>query len=183
VKIFENPIDESILQNPMPIFYRIRNWILGENIPSRFVKWIFYINFGISILFLGWHFLGFLSVFFRNTIFSNKQILVDEIIQQNAEKLGYTAEELVRKMELHHIFSLVIWILICWALALFWRRNNKAIFYFLFLFLIYFLQGIYFFGWSFIKLELTAFDWYSILIFAILIAADKLIPYLIDKED
>jgi heme A synthase len=110
--------------------------------------------------------LGFAAVFFRKFVFAKKQIAVDEIIQSNAKNLGYTFEELIRYLQIHHLVSAALWLLILWVLVLFWRGSKKIYLYILFLLLAYFIQGIYFFGWRFITHELTLFDWSVFILFS-----------------
>lgn len=182
MKFSENPLEENFLQSPLSVFYRLRKWIYGDLIPSTYVRWFYFINTIIGFIFFGWHLLGFFSVYVRNVVFSKKQIEVDEIIKINSQKMGYTMEELIWSLECHHITSVAIWVTVLWVLILFWKRRTNAIIYILFLFLIYFLQGIYFFGWRFITVELTQFDWYAMSLFVVLLIIDKLIPVIVENE-
>jgi hypothetical protein len=167
VKIVKETMDENFLQSPMPFINRLRFWIYGSNSPELHVKIIYIVNSIISFLFVCWHFLAFAAVFFRSFVFAKKQISVDEIIQSNAKKLGYTFEELISYLQIHHLVSAAIWMLILWVLVLFWRGSKKIYFYILFLLLAYFIQGIYFFGWRFITHELTLFDWLIFVVFSL----------------
>ena len=48
--------------------------------------------------------------------------------------------------------------------------------------LIYFLQGIYFFGWRFITDELTIYDWSMFMIFSLSLVAGVLIQLFFKKD-
>lgn len=159
-------MDENFLQSPLPFINRLRLWIYGTTSPKLFVKIIYSLNTLVSLLFVFWHVLGFAAVFFRKFVFAKKQIAVDEIIQSNAKNLGYTFEELIRYLQIHHLVSAALWLLILWVLVLFWRGSKKTYLYILFLLLAYFIQGIYFFGWRFITHELTLFDWSVFILFS-----------------
>ena len=159
-------MDENFLQSPLPFINRLRLWIYGTTSPKLFVKIIYSLNTSVSLLFGCWHVLGFAAVFFRKFVFAKKQIAVDEIIQSNAKNLGYTFEELIRYLQIHHLVSAALWMLILWVLVLFWRGSKKIYLYILFLLLAYFIQGIYFFGWRFITHELTLFDWSVFILFS-----------------
>ncbi len=176
-------MDENFLQSPLPFINRLRLWIYGSANPKLFVKLIYTLNSFISLLFLSWHVLGFTSVFLRKFVFTKKQIAVDEVIQLNAKKLGYTFEELIRYLQIHHLVSAALWILILWVLVLFWRGSKKIYLYILFLLLAYFIQGIYFFGWRFITHELTLFDWSVFILFSLSLLTGGIIQMFFSKAD
>jgi hypothetical protein len=183
VKIVKDTMDENFLQSPLPFINRLRLWIYGSANPKLFVKLIYTLNSFISLLFLSWHVLGFTSVFLRKFVFTKKQIAVDEVIQLNAKKLGYTFEELIRYLQIHHLVSAALWILILWVLVLFWRGSKKIYLYILFLLLAYFIQGIYFFGWRFITHELTLFDWSVFILFSLSLLTGGIIQMFFSKAD
>lgn len=176
-------MDENFLQSPMPFFNRLRAWIYGQSSPKLFVKITYVINSFISLIFVCWHLLGFTAVFFRTFVFAKKQIAVDEIIQSNATKLGYTFEQLIRYLQIHHLISAGFWMLILWVLVLFWRGSKKIYIYLLFLLLAYFIQGIYFFGWRFITHELTLFDWLMFVVFCSLFFISLIVQLFFTKSD
>ena len=89
---------------------------------------------------------------------------------------------LIWALKIHHVLASFLWLGILVSMVLFWRRNPKTIIYLLFLFLVYFLQGIYFFGWAFITKELTPFDWFTLSVFTILVVIEKALPVLIEKD-
>ncbi|MFM7661235.1 MAG: hypothetical protein ACKO6A_01050 [Bacteroidota bacterium] len=183
MKIVKETMDENFLQSPMPFINRLRAWIYGPNSPKLFVKIGYGINSLIALIFVSWHLLGFTAVFFRKFVFAKKQIAVDEIIQSNATKMGYTFEELIRYLQIHHLISAGLWILILWVLVLFWRGSKKIYLYLLFLLLAYFIQGIYFFGWRFITNELTLFDVVLMIVFSLVIVVDGLIQLFFSKAE
>jgi heme A synthase len=127
--------------------------------------------------------LGFAAVFFRKFVFAKKQIAVDEIIQSNAKKLGYTFEELISYLQIHHLVSAALWLLILWVLVLFWRGSKKIYLYILLLLLAYFIQGIYFFGWRFITHELTLFDWSVFILFSLSLLTGGIIQMFFIKSN
>jgi hypothetical protein len=182
MKIFDQPFDENFMQSPVPLLVKLKRIILGAEIPGIFVRYVFYINSLIGVIFLVWHLLGGASVFFRSLIFNQKQIQVDQLISANSQKLGYTFDELIWALKIHHIIASFLWLGILVSMVLFWRRDPKTIIYLLFLFLVYFLQGIYFFGWAFITKELTPFDWSILSVFMILVLIDKVLPIVIEKD-
>jgi hypothetical protein len=182
VKIVKETMDENFLQSPLPFINRLRLWIYGSNSPKLFVKIIYSLNTSVSSLFVFWHVLGFAAVFFRKFVFAKKQIAVDEIIQSNAKNLGYTFEELIRYLQIHHLVSAALWMLILWVLVLFWRGSKKTYLYILLLLLAYFIQGIYFFGWRFITHELTLFDWSMFVVFSMSLILAGVIELFTDKR-
>jgi len=182
MKIFDQPFDENFMQSPVPLLVKLKRVILGAKVPGFFVRYVFYINSIIGFIFLVWHLLGGASVFFRSLIFNQKQIQVDKLISANSQNLGYTFDELIWALKIHHIVASLLWLGILVSMVLFWRRNPNSIIYMLFLFLIYFLQGIYFFGWAFITKELTPFDWCMLSVFTILVVIDKILPVVIEKD-
>lgn len=175
-------MDENFLQSPLPFINRLRLWIYGSNSPKLFVKIIYSLNTSVSSLFVFWHVLGFAAVFFRKFVFAKKQIAVDEIIQSNAKNLGYTFEELIRYLQIHHLVSAALWMLILWVLVLFWRGSKKTYLYILLLLLAYFIQGIYFFGWRFITHEMTLFDWSMFVVFSMSLILAGVIELFTDKR-
>jgi hypothetical protein len=183
VKIVKETMDENFLQSPLPFINRLRLWIYGSNSPKLFVKIIYSLNTSVSSLFVFWHVLGFAAVFFRKFVFAKKQIAVDEIIQSNAKNLGYTFEELIRYLQIHHLVSAALWMLILWVLVLFWRGSKKIYLYILFLLLAYFIQGIYFFGWRFITHELTLFDWSVFILFSLSLLTGGIIQMFFTVND
>jgi hypothetical protein len=183
VKIVKETMDENFLQSPLPFINRLRLWIYGSNSPKLFVKIIYSLNTSVSSLFVFWHVLGFAAVFFRKFVFAKKQIAVDEIIQSNAKNLGYTFEELIRYLQIHHLVSAALWMLILWVLVLFWRGSKKIYLYILFLLLAYFIQGIYFFGWRFITHELTLFDWSVFILFSFSLLVGGIIQMFFSQAD
>jgi hypothetical protein len=182
VKIVKETMDENFLQSPLPFINRLRLWIYGSNSPKLFVKIIYSLNTSVSSLFVFWHVLGFAAVFFRKFVFAKKQIAVDEIIQSNAKNLGYTFEELIRYLQIHHLVSAALWMLILWVLVLFWRGSKKTYLYILLLLLAYFIQGIYFFGWRFITHEMTLFDWSMFVVFSMSLILAGVIELFTDKR-
>jgi hypothetical protein len=183
VKIVKETMDENFLQSPLPFINRLRLWIYGSNSPKLFVKIIYSLNTSVSSLFVFWHVLGFAAVFFRKFVFAKKQIAVDEIIQSNAKNLGYTFEELIRYLQIHHLVSAALWMLILWVLVLFWRGSKKIYLYILFLLLAYFIQGIYFFGWRFITHELSLFDWSVFILFSFSLLVGGIIQMFFSQAD
>jgi hypothetical protein len=182
VKIVKDTMDENFLQSPMPFINKMGNWIYGQKTPKLWVKVIYSVTSLIGLLFFVWHILGFSSVLFRKFVFAKKQIAVDEIIKVNAKKLGYTFEELISYLQIHHVISAFIWLVILWVLVLLWRGNKKIYLYLIFLLLFYFLQGIYFFGWRFITDELTIYDWSMFMIFSLSLVAGVLIQLFFKKD-
>ena len=182
MKIFDQPFDENFMQSPVPLLVKLKRAILGAENPGIFVRYVFYINSIIGVIFLVWHLLGGASVFFRSLIFNQKQIQVDQLISANSQNLGYTFDELIWALKIHHILASFVWLGILVSMVLFWRRNPNTIIFLLFLFLIYFLQGIYFFGWAFITKELTPFDWFTLSVFTILVVIEKALPIVIEKD-
>ena len=167
MKIVKETLNENFLQSPMPYINQLSALIYGPNSPKLSVKISYFINSIISLIFICWHLLGFTAVYFRKFVFAKKQISVDVIIQSNAYKLGYSFEELISYLQIHHLVSAALWILILWVLVLYWRGSKKIYLYILILLLLYFIQGIYFFGWRFITHELTLFDWLMFVIFSV----------------
>jgi hypothetical protein len=182
VKIYDGSLDENFFQNPKNLFNNFRKIILGPENPKTYVKWCYFINSIISILFLGWHLLGFLSVIFRNIIFEKKKIAVDEVISEYAKETGFTVNEFILSIEIHHVLSSIIWIFLLVVMVLFWRRRKWVFFYVLFAFLVYFLQGIFILGWRFITQELTLFDWFTLVIFIGIITIDSGLNLFAKKE-
>ncbi len=168
-------MDENFLQSPLPLINRIRLWIYGKESPKLYLKISYSVNSVLALLFFIWHLLGFSAVFFRKFVFTKKQIAVDEIIKLNAHKLGCTFEELISYLQIHHLISAAVWVMILWVLVLFWRGSKKIYLYILFLLLAYFIQGIYFFGWRFITDELTFFDWMMLVLFCVLFLVSGII--------
>jgi hypothetical protein len=182
VKIVKDTMDENFLQSPMPFLNRLRIWIFGKEAPPLHVRIIYSITSLIGLLFFVWHILGFSAVFLRKFVFAKKQIAVDEIIKSNAMKLGYSFEELIQYLQIHHILSAAIWLLILWVLVLYWRGSRKIYLYLLFMLLAYFIQGIYFFGWRFITQELTLFDWSMFIVFSLSLFVGMVIQLLFTKK-
>ena len=176
-------MDENFLQSPLPFLNRLRIWIFGKEAPLLHVRIIYSITSLIGLLFFVWHILGFSAVFLRKFVFAKKQIAVDEIIQSNAKNLGYTFEELIHYLQIHHLVSAALWLLILWVLVLFWRGSKKTYLYILLLILAYFIQGIYFFGWRFITHELTLFDWLMFVFFSLLLLTGVIIQMFFTLND
>ena len=180
--MYDGSLDENFFQNPKNLWNNFRKIILGPKVPKNYVQWFYWINTIICTLFLGWHILGFLAVSFRSIIFEKKKIAVDEIITEYAKNSAFTVKEFILSLQLHHALSSFIWIILLFVMVLFWRRKRWIFIYALFALLVYFLQGIFIFGWRFITQELTLFDWISLCVFISLITIDAGFNLYLNKE-
>ena len=73
---------------------------MGKNKPSGIYRFVFYGNLLISLSFLLWHLIAFVSIFFRNEIFEHKQNLnVNEILINEAYKLGFQSVDFILKLD------------------------------------------------------------------------------------
>lgn len=183
MKIVKETLDENFLQSPLPFIQKLRKWLYGKESPKVYVKVIYGITTTVGFLFFVWHMLGFAAVFLRKFVFAKKQIAVDEVVGVNAKKLGYSFEELIRYLHIHHVVSIFIWFLILWVLIFFWRGKKQTYLYLLFLLFAYFLQGIYFFGWRFITYELSLFDWLLFILFSVSLFVGASIQLFFTKPD
>ena len=170
--------DENFMQSPVPGLIYISNLILGKNKPSGIYRFVFYGNLLISLSFLLWHLIAFVSIFFRNEIFEHKQNLnVNEILINEAYKLGFQSVDFILKLEFFHGLAVICWGFILFSGILLWRQLSGYLSIYFISLMAYFLLILSLMGIRYLLFEFSNYDQFSILLLTLIMLLPFIYPF------
>ena len=168
--------DENFLKSPVPFLIGLKKITLGKNPPSIIFRICFYVNFIISIIYISWHLIAFISIYFRKYIFDQNSIDVDSIILTQAKIFGFQSADFIKNLELFHLLSIFCWAVVLFSGVFLWRRIRGYFLIYGLAFLAYIILMWMLLGYKFITNETTNFDvFYFIVLFGSMFT-----PFLID---
>lgn len=158
--------DENFLKSPVPFLIGLKKITLGKNSPSIIFRICFYINFITSIIYIFWHLIAFISIYFRKDIFDQNNIDVDSIILKQAKIFGFQSADFIKNLELFHLLSIFCWSVILFSGVFLWRRIRGYFLIYFLAFIAYIILMWMLLGYKFITNETTNFDvFYFIVLF------------------
>ena len=134
--------DENFLKSPVPFLIGLKKITLGKNSPSIIFRICFYINFITSIIYIFWHLIAFISIYFRKHIFDQNNIDVDSIILTQAKIFGFQSADFIKNLELFHLLSIFCWSVILFSGVFLWRRIRGYFLIYVLAFIAYILIDI-----------------------------------------
>lgn len=146
------------LTSPLPLIYRLRTMVFGENQPDRLTKFAFYSGLVTWFLFFFWHVLQFIVVKNSNWIEKIKRIPINELLEKRALELGFEPTIFIDRLLISYSISIISWSIFFVGLVLLWRR--KQIFsYVVFTALgVAIISPIMLLGFTYWKLDISSFD-------------------------
>jgi hypothetical protein len=154
-------IDQK-LNDPLPLFSGIRKMIFGKVKPDFYTRLTTFSSILLSILFLSWHVISYLAIFFREIIENYKQISVSELLHSRGELLGFGENQFVFHLESFHLQSIVSWTFLLVTFVFLYRKKVVFIYLFIIGITTYILGVFFWMGWSFYQQEITLFDKISV---------------------
>lgn len=154
-------------KSPLPYLLQLRNWIFGPTTPQMSVKIGFYLLFSIGFVFLIWNILSLFALQMRFLIRENKNISIQEYLQDRAVELNINPDYIVSKLLTFFSISILCWALFLFGMVLLWRQ--KKLFFWLSLSaeLFYLGMAIFFVGGDFFWRGVTVLDKW--MLFAVLV--------------
>ncbi|MFN5417644.1 MAG: hypothetical protein ACK5B9_11350 [Flavobacteriia bacterium] len=150
--------EETAFNSPIPLLIKFKQLIFGEKDPELIFKIIIFINLFIWLIFEIWHILSYYAINFRDVILEEKKINVEILILNRGTELGFDPSVFMERLMNYHLFSILCWLFIFVGIAFMWRTSKRFI-YFIFVPLIAYLLGMFFFlGFDYYVNDTTFFD-------------------------
>lgn len=156
--LLEENTYQTKFNSALPLIIIVRNAIFGKSKPEGYTRLTVYINSLIWFTFLMWHVLSYLAFTLRDLIFEQKNIDVISLIYCRGEQLGFNSRNFLVHIINFHIYSILIWGIIFFGLALVWRKNSWAFYVLLAGYIGYFILLLIFMNLDFFNQDVTLFD-------------------------
>ena len=157
LKIDKEKINRLSPEDALPLFIRIRDFLLGKRKPDGFTRICFSISLFAWVLLTAWNAISYFVLLSADIIYENKGFSVKEIIRMNGQKMGFNGQEFLDALTNFHLYNLFIWALIFVGLLFMYRKMkvyplivfSGLIVHFIYMFFIlglqYFLEDVSFF--------------------------------------
>ncbi len=157
LKLDKEKIDRLSPEDALPLFIRLRNYILGRRKPDGFTRISFMIALFIWLLLAVWNAISYFVLLSADVIYENKGISVKAIIRIHGKKMGFNGQEFLESLTNFYLSNLFIWGVIFIGLVFMYRKLKAyplfifggLIVHFTYMFLIlglqYFIEDISFF--------------------------------------
>jgi hypothetical protein len=149
---------EMRINQELPIWIRLRNYIFDSKKPDVYTQVTFYLSITIWSIFFCWSTVSYFAIYFREIIYEQKKISVESIIESRGEVLGFTSGEFLDKLVTYHFISIICWTSVFVGLVLLWRKNIKFVFFFFGGTLLYFGMILFYLNFNYYKEDTTFFD-------------------------
>lgn len=121
---------ESLLDSPIPLLLRARNFLFGEEKPDGYTQVTFYINLVIWAIFFLWSCISYFAISLRSVIEEQKSIPVEGILMNRGIELGFQPSDFLDRLMTFHLISIVCWIAVFIGLVLLWRKDLRFAYFF-----------------------------------------------------
>lgn len=136
----------------------IEQWLLGKDTPALWMRIVFLINLGISLVFIVWHGLSLYALSTSDLILEKKGIDIVSILQNHAEVIGLNPATILDRLLVFQYISVGVWSLFLIHLIFFWRKKLFAFWVHLFCVLAYFGTIIFYFNFNFFNQDIRLSD-------------------------
>lgn len=122
LKLDKEKIDKLSPEDALPLFIRLRNFILGKRKPDGFTRISFLITIFIWLLLSVWNAISYFVLLSADVIYENKGFSVKEIIRIHGRKMGFNGQEFLESLTSFYFYNLFIWGLIFIGLVFMYRK-------------------------------------------------------------
>lgn len=122
LKLDKEKIDKLSPEDALPLFIRLRNFILGKRKPDGFTRISFLITIFIWLLLSVWNAISYFVLLSADIIYENKGFSVKEIIRIHGRKMGFNGQEFLESLTSFYFYNLFIWGLIFIGLVFMYRK-------------------------------------------------------------
>lgn len=122
IKIDREKIDRLSPEDALPLFIRIRNFILGKRKPDGFTRICFMIVLFVWLLLAVWNAISYFVLLSADVIYQNKGISVNAIIRNHGKKIGFDGQEFLDALTTFYLSNLFIWLVIFVGLVFMYRK-------------------------------------------------------------
>lgn len=122
LKIDKEKLNTLSPEDALPLFIRIRNFILGKQKPDGFTRISFLICLFIWLLLAVWNAISYFVLLSADVIYENKGISVKAIIRNHGKKMGFNGQEFLDSLTYFYLSNLFIWGLIFIGLVFMYRK-------------------------------------------------------------
>ena len=162
----EGKLDPAKFQSPMPFLIRLKNLIFGKERPDVYTRVTFYVSFVITIIFLLWNLLGYVSIASADYIQEVKGISVDKILEGRGMELGFFPTTFAGKLMTVYGLGAICWAIVIVGLVLLWRKNKKFLLFTLIPIGFFVGMEIFYLNFQYFVEDTTLFDKMALLILA-----------------
>lgn len=122
LKLDKEKIDKLSPEDALPLFIRLRNFILGKRKPDGFTRISFLITIFIWLLLSVWNAISYFVLLSADIIYENKGFSVKEIIRIHGRKMGFNGQEFLESLTNFYFYNLFIWGVIFLGLVFMYRK-------------------------------------------------------------
>lgn len=172
-------VKRTRFQSPVPIVITLRKLIYGEGKPDMYTRIAFVINMIIWATFFLWNILSYFVLQKTELITTQKEIRVDEIIENRGAELGFEPGDFLSRLITFHSISILCWLLIFIGLMLLYRKNKRFIYLTLAPVIFYMGMSVFYLSFTYFLEDTTTFDKVALLVF---VSSCILHAYLLKNE-
>jgi len=158
IKIDKEKLDKLSPEDAIPLFLRIRRFILGKNKPDGFTRLIYTINFTGWFLLMAWNLISYIVVQMAPVIYENKGLSVNAILRQKGRELGFDGEQFLQAITDYYFLSIFVWIFIFIGLALMYRKSRFYATFYFGGFVVHFTSMLLMIGFQYFLEDISLFD-------------------------
>jgi hypothetical protein len=171
---------QTAFHSPIPIILRLRTVIFGDKIPDKYTQFTFYLNLFFWFTFFIWSFASYMTISSRELIMKEKNIPVEEVIENRAQALGFEGADFLDRLLTIHSIGIITWSIVFVGLALLYRKREIFIYFIVSGTLFYTGMLVFYLSYSYFKEDITLFDKIGLL--AILLSS-TMYYFLLKKEN
>lgn len=175
---FRHELEEH-LSSPLPLLMRLRHLVFGAASPDSYTKFSFFLGLIIWFVFMVWSVLSMVAIRLRETIFRNKEIDVEQLIENRGLQLGFEPDTFADRLTAYYSLSVICWILVFAGLVLLWRKRLIFTWFFFGGCGIYLLAMWFMLGLGYYNRDTTFFDKIA---FALLVGHTAVYAYFLKRE-
>ncbi len=179
LKLDKEKINRLSPEDALPLFIRMRNFILGRRKPDGFTRISFMIALFIWLLLAVWNAISYFVLLSADVIYENKGISVKAIIRNHGKKMGFNGQEFLESLTNFYLSNLFIWLVVFIGLVLMYRKLKT---YPLFIFgglIVHFTYMFFILGLQYFIEDISFFDKVSYVVFLAIVIIHS---WLMNKE-
>jgi hypothetical protein len=149
---------ESLLDNPIPLLLRARNFLFGNIKPDGYTQVTFYITCVLWVIFFSWSCISYFAISLRAVIEEQKSIPVETILMNRGIELGFQPDDFLDRLMTFHFISALCWIAVFVGLILIWRKDLRFRYFFLGGTIVHLGMMLFYLNLSYLIEDTTFFD-------------------------
>ena len=179
LNINKEKIDKLSPEDALPLFIRIRNFILGKQKPDGFTRICFLITLFAWLLLSVWNAISYFVLLSADMIYENKGFSVKEIIRIHGRKMGFNGQEFLDALTQFYFYNLFIWGIIFIGLVFMYRKLKSYPLFIFGGFIIHFAYMFFVLGLQYFIEDVSFFDKICYIVFIGLVVVHS---WLMNKE-